>query len=167
MPTLSAQPRQHRLKGGLRQLAGPLRHQAAGRIEEQRRRITRLLECRACLTPFIDGDVVHREALSAQPLRDMGRVLALVDEHEAHVGAIALRVRHAGVTEVGRVAHPGRPGVEPVGSPGTPIGRSLVVGDTIYTISAVGVKASALGTFADRGFVRLPFDEVVGGPPRR
>jgi hypothetical protein len=82
------------------------------------------------------------------------------------VGALGLRVRRSGITEVGRVAHPGRPGLEPVGSPGTPISRSVVVGDTLYTVSAAGVKGSALATFADRGFVRLPFDTVVGSPPR-
>jgi hypothetical protein len=57
-----------------------------------------------------------------------------------------------------------------VGSPGTPVDRSLVVGDTLYTVSAVGVKASALGTFADVGFARLPFVDVKPMPlpaPRR
>ena len=81
------------------------------------------------------------------------------------VGALGLRVRRAGISEVGRIAHPGRPGVDPVGSPGTPIERSVVVGDTLYTVSAAGVKGSSLATFADRGFVRLPFDDAAGSPP--
>lgn len=77
------------------------------------------------------------------------------------IGALGLRVRRTdGIAEVGRVAHPGQPGVEPVGSPGTPIRRSIVVGDVVYTMSAAGVRASALGTFADLGFARLP----QGGP---
>ena len=97
-------------------------------------------------------------------------IQAYVDR--AFVGALVLRVRRSGISEAGRLVHPGVPGVEPVGSPGTPISRSLVVDDTLYTISAAGVKASALGTFADRGFVRLPFGEARPKPvpspaPRR
>jgi Beta propeller domain len=80
------------------------------------------------------------------------------------VGALALTVRRSGITELGQVVHPGRPGLVPDGSPGTPISRSLVVGDTLYTVSAAGVKGSSLATLADRGFVRLPFDEVVVPP---
>jgi hypothetical protein len=81
------------------------------------------------------------------------------------VGALGLRIGRSQISEAGRLVHPDRPGVEPVGSPGTPIVRSLVVGDTLYTVSVTGVKASALGTFADRGFARLPFDPP-GKPPQ-
>jgi hypothetical protein len=77
------------------------------------------------------------------------------------VGALGLRVLRSGITEIGRVQHPGRLGFEPAGSPGTPIERSVVVGDTLYTVSAAGVKGSSLATLADRGFVRLPFDKFV------
>ena len=72
------------------------------------------------------------------------------------LGAVGLRVRRTGIDEVGRITHPG---IEPPGSSGTPISRSLVVGDTLYTVSSAGVKASALATFADRGFVRLPGEQ--------
>ena len=82
------------------------------------------------------------------------------------VGALGLHVGRAQISEAGRVVHPGRAGAEPVGSPGTPITRSLVVGDTLYTVSAAGVKASALATFADRGFAKLPSD-VPGPPPTK
>jgi Beta propeller domain len=81
------------------------------------------------------------------------------------VGALALNVRRSGIREVGQIAHPSRPGVEPVGSPGTPISRSVVVGDTLYTVSVAGVKGSSLATLAGRGFVRLPFDKVTGVQP--
>jgi hypothetical protein len=71
------------------------------------------------------------------------------------VGALGLRVaRVGGITEVGRVAHPAVPGGG--GSPGTPIRRTVVVGDALYTVSAAGVRASALGSFADLGFAPLP-----------
>ena len=77
------------------------------------------------------------------------------------VGALGLRVRRAGgITEVGRVSHPDLSGAAPVGSPGTPIRRSVVVGDVLYTVSAAGVRGSALRTFADLGFTRLPQGDV-------
>lgn len=72
------------------------------------------------------------------------------------VGALGLRVRRAGITEAGRVSHPGLSGAAPVGSPGTPIRRSVVIGDALYTISAAGVRGSSLSSFADLGFARLP-----------
>ena len=73
------------------------------------------------------------------------------------VGALGLRVRRAGgVAEVGRVSHPDLSGATTVGSPGTPIRRSVVVGDVLYTVSAAGVHGSSLSTFADLGFARLP-----------
>ena len=65
-------------------------------------------------------------------------------------------MRNRAIAEVGRISHPGLAGVDPVGSPGAPIRRSVVVGDVLYTVSASGVKASALETFADLGFARLP-----------
>jgi uncharacterized secreted protein with C-terminal beta-propeller domain len=81
------------------------------------------------------------------------------------LGAVGLRVRRRGITEVGRIVHPAQAGAERVGSPGTPISRALVVGDTLYTVSAAGVKGSALASFADRGFARLPV-ELGGLLPR-
>jgi hypothetical protein len=41
----------------------------------------------------------------------------------------------------------------------------VVVGDTLFTVSAAGVKASALATFVDRGFARLPGEEAGPPPP--
>lgn len=79
------------------------------------------------------------------------------------VGALGLRVRRSGITEVGRISHPAPSGVAPAGSPGTPIRRSVVVGDALYTVSAAGVRGSALRTFADLGFARLP--QPKGTPP--
>jgi uncharacterized secreted protein with C-terminal beta-propeller domain len=77
------------------------------------------------------------------------------------VGALGLRILRSGITEVGRIQHPGGTVTEPPGTPGFPISRSVVVGDTLYTVSAAGVKGSSLATLADRGFVRLPFDKLV------
>jgi hypothetical protein len=84
------------------------------------------------------------------------------------VGALGLRIRPDGdISEAGRVTHPGAPGVVPVGSPGTPISRSVVVGDVLYTVSAAGVRASELGTFADLGLARLPQPAGTPKPPPR
>ena len=84
------------------------------------------------------------------------------------VGALGLRVRRAaGITEVGRVSHPDMSGAAPVGSPGTPIRRSVVVGDALYTVSAAGVRGSRLGSFADLGFARLPRSETPKPVPTR
>jgi hypothetical protein len=61
--------------------------------------------------------------------------------------------------------HPAQAGAERVGSPGTPISRAVAVGAALYTVSAAGVKGSALASFADRGFARLPV-ELGGLLPR-
>jgi hypothetical protein len=83
------------------------------------------------------------------------------------VGALGLRVgRVGGISEAGRVSHPAAAGVEPVGSPGTPVRRSVVVGDVLYTISALGVKATSLASFADFGFARLPQESAGVTPPQ-
>lgn len=87
-------------------------------------------------------------------------------DDRSFVGALGLRVRRAGgITEVGRVSHPDLSGATPVGSSGTPIRRSVVVGDALYTISAAGVRGSALRSFADLGFARLPQPQITR-PPR-
>jgi hypothetical protein len=84
------------------------------------------------------------------------------------VGALGLRVRRAGgIAEVGRVSHPDLSGAAAVGSPGAPIRRSVVVGETLYTISAAGVRGSRLGSFADLGFARLPQSETPKPVPSR
>jgi hypothetical protein len=82
------------------------------------------------------------------------------------VGALGLRVRRTGgITEVGRTSHPNLTNASPVGSPGTPIRRSVVVGDALYTVSAAGVRGSRLGSFADLGFARLPQSEMPKPKP--
>ena len=81
------------------------------------------------------------------------------------VGALGLRVgRAGGISEAGRVSHPAATGADLVGSPGTPVRRSVVVGDVLYTVSAAGVKASSLASFADLGFARLAQDPSAAPP---
>ena len=67
---------------------------------------------------------------------------------ESSTGAVGLRVSRSGITEAGRVSHPEQPA-------GGTIRRSVVVGDVLYTVSELGVKASSLASFADLGFARL------------
>jgi hypothetical protein len=67
----------------------------------------------------------------------------------AFSGLLGLRVARTGIVETGRVSHPGQE------TGGAGIRRSVVVGETLYTVSEVGVRASSLSTFADLGFVRF------------
>ena len=80
-------------------------------------------------------------------------VIPLQSGEAPFAGALGMRVGRAGLSSVGRIAHPA---VGIAGSPGGQIRRSLVVRDALLTVSDVGVKASALSTFADLGFARLP-----------
>jgi uncharacterized secreted protein with C-terminal beta-propeller domain len=64
-------------------------------------------------------------------------------------GAVAFRAERDGLAELARVNHP-------TGQYGSTVRRSLVVGDTLYTVGDAGVKATALGSFAERGW--LPFE---------
>ena len=69
-------------------------------------------------------------------------------------GAVGFRVARAGIDEVGRVTHTGETAGGSSGRVGAiAVSRSLVVGDTLFTVSSVGVKAVSLGTFAEQGWV--------------
>jgi hypothetical protein len=67
-------------------------------------------------------------------------------------GAVGLHAARNDLSEVGRITHPAGQ-----------IRRSLVVGQTLYTISDAGVKASALDGLADRAWI--PFDSGVAPAP--
>ena len=60
--------------------------------------------------------------------------------------AVGLRVGRGGIDRVGRVEH----------DKATPIRRSLVVRDSVVTVSETGVKASSLAALAERGWVAFP-----------
>jgi hypothetical protein len=60
--------------------------------------------------------------------------------------ALGLRVGRGGIVEVGEVTHDRTAGYDP-------IRRSVVVGDGLYTVSARGVKASALGDLSARAWI--------------
>jgi hypothetical protein len=54
--------------------------------------------------------------------------------------------RTRGIDPLGRVEHDAR----------WPIRRSLVVGDSVFTVSENGVKASSLATLGERGWAAFP-----------
>ncbi|MDF2751173.1 MAG: Beta propeller domain protein, partial [Gaiellaceae bacterium] len=60
--------------------------------------------------------------------------------------AVGLRVGRGSIDRVGRVEH----------EEAQPIRRSLVVRDSVVTVSETGVGASSLATLAERGWVAFP-----------
>jgi uncharacterized secreted protein with C-terminal beta-propeller domain len=74
------------------------------------------------------------------------------------LGAAGFRVGRTGIGEVGRVSHAWNDLLAPVE-------RSVVVGDRLFTVSGLGVKASDMGSFAD--LARVDFPEVAQPGPVR
>lgn len=73
-------------------------------------------------------------------------------EVQPFTGAVAVDVAEDGsLTERGRVSHQSHVGPEQYAS----INRSLVIGDTLYTLSEAGVLASDITTLADEGWLAL------------
>lgn len=74
--------------------------------------------------------------------------------------AVGFRVSRArGIDEVARVVH---------NAASATIRRSLVVDDSVFTVSDAGVKSSSLATLADQGWAAFPAAaQGMPGPPRR
>ena len=89
------------------------------------------------------------------------------DGSSSFSGAIGFRVRREGIGEVGRVSHEAAPSGGP-----PPITRTLVMGDRLFTLSALGLEASDLATLRDEAFVPFPApsggqgEAVSPSPPR-
>ena len=76
-------------------------------------------------------------------------------------GAVAFRAERDGLAQLARVDHP-------TCQYGSTVRRSLVVGDTLYTVGDAGVKATALGSFAERGWLPFegsPYQDAPEGAP--
>jgi len=71
-------------------------------------------------------------------------------------GVVGFRVDRQALAEVGRVSHDEPTGGRPAFSGASPISRSVVVGDTLLTVSDAGVLASALGDLSPRDRVLFP-----------
>jgi uncharacterized secreted protein with C-terminal beta-propeller domain len=94
--------------------------------------------------------------LAVIPLSAYGKT----DGQPTFEGAIGFRVGAASLGEAGRIVHPGQGeqrGLTP------PIARSLVIGDTLYTLSYAGLQASRLDTLAPLAFAAFP---TPPAPPR-
>jgi uncharacterized secreted protein with C-terminal beta-propeller domain len=78
-------------------------------------------------------------------------------DSDGFTGAAGFRVdRASGIAELGRVSHPASGRFAPS------IGRAVVVGPRLYTVSDLGARASALDSFADAGWAAFP--PPPGGP---
>jgi hypothetical protein len=74
-------------------------------------------------------------------------------------GALVLRIDDAGISETGFVTQPET--ANTTGYPGySPIERSLIIGQTLWTISTAGARASDLTTLRQQAWV--PFDGPGG-----
>jgi uncharacterized secreted protein with C-terminal beta-propeller domain len=73
------------------------------------------------------------------------------------LGAIGFSVGRTRIDEVGRVTHDD-------GQYQSPVRRAVVVGDRLFTVSDLGVKASALSSLADQAFVPFPAAAAQPGP---
>jgi hypothetical protein len=70
-------------------------------------------------------------------------------------GALVLRIDDSGITKTGFITQPGT--ANTTGYPGyPPIERSLIIGQTLWTISTADARASDLTTLRQQGWV--PFD---------
>jgi uncharacterized secreted protein with C-terminal beta-propeller domain len=73
--------------------------------------------------------------------------------------AVGYRVgRSTGLELVGRITHPKEQGAS------SAIARSVVVGNSVFTVSPAGVASSSLATLAPQGWVSFPPPAQVPGP---
>ncbi|HUP70173.1 MAG TPA: beta-propeller domain-containing protein [Acidimicrobiales bacterium] len=86
-----------------------------------------------------DSDVIIQEGRPSDP----GLGSKAPELRQQFVGAVGFTVNEREVKELGRIRHRGD----------TPIRRSLVVGDSVLTVSDGGLLASDLGSLADRSWL--------------
>ncbi|HEX4364386.1 MAG TPA: beta-propeller domain-containing protein [Solirubrobacteraceae bacterium] len=77
-------------------------------------------------------------------------------------GAVGFRIGSASIAAAGQITHPAPGGVTDYKPP---IGRSLVIGDKLYTLSYVGLAANALDTLAPLSFTAFPQPPASSEPP--
>jgi hypothetical protein len=74
------------------------------------------------------------------------------DASQRFEGAIGFKIGSASVTELGRITHP----VLSYNGDTPPIGRSVVIGDLLYTLSYAGLASNRLDTLAPVSFATFP-----------
>ena len=93
--------------------------------------------------------VIPYQRFQAVTAVDDGKTGTVVTPGSEEVGALGMVVTRDAIREAGRVVHP----TDQLFAPG--VRRSLVIGDTLFTLSDSGLKASGLADFAERAW--LPF----------
>jgi uncharacterized secreted protein with C-terminal beta-propeller domain len=93
--------------------------------------------------------------------------LSTYSDQGSFSGAVGFRIGTASIAEAGRITHPSEPGAS-TSTP--PIGRSLVIGDALYTLSYAGLAANRLDNLASLSFTPFPHDPsppppLTHGPP--
>ena len=78
--------------------------------------------------------------------------LSSYSEQKTFSGAVGFRIGTTSIAEAGRIAHPPDPGDTYT----PPIGRSLVIGEALYTLSYAGLAANRLDTLASVSFTAFP-----------
>jgi uncharacterized secreted protein with C-terminal beta-propeller domain len=71
-------------------------------------------------------------------------------------GAVGLRIRRAGIAEVGRITHG-------TGADQAIVRRSFVAGSRLFTVSDRGIAAASLDKLAPLGFTAFPDQPATGG----
>ncbi|CAN5124356.1 hypothetical protein BH20ACT16_BH20ACT16_10830 [soil metagenome] len=69
-------------------------------------------------------------------------------------GAVGFSIGAASIAEAGRISHPPRTAGDQAFKP--PIGRSLVIGETLYTLSYAGLAANRVDSLASLSFTAFP-----------
>jgi uncharacterized secreted protein with C-terminal beta-propeller domain len=92
--------------------------------------------------------------LAVIPLQTFG------DTGASFSGAVGFRVGAASLAEAGRITHPNPDPSPDAGSFTPPIGRAIVIGDRLYTLSYAGLAANRLDTLAPLAFAPFPQDPV-------
>jgi len=78
-------------------------------------------------------------------------------------GAVGFRIGMANIAEAGRITHPAEPGE---GGYTPDIGRSLVIGDALYTLSYAGLAANRLDNLASLSFTAFAREPRPPQPPQ-
>jgi len=92
----------------------------------------------------------ERSSLAVVPMESYGEVTPNRESVQQRSAAVGYRVDGDSLREIGRASHSNH--VDP-NSGSASVQRSIVIGDTLFTLSAAGLMSSDVVTFAERGWV--------------